>query len=142
MSFSKQLAFPDADNEREDERHLAGVGARVQRLRSTPNEVTVTDISKGGCRLQCRTLAEGDEIWVVLPGLRPVRARIVWAKGQEAGCEFHIPLGRADMRKFLVNRFGTSPEPRPQVAHYHPVTPPTVALPPATLKILGTKARG
>jgi hypothetical protein len=141
MSYSKPLCFPAADNEREDVRHVAGVRARVQQLRAPPQEVTITDLSAGGCRLACTGLAEGDEVWITLAVLPPVRGRIAWVKAGEAGCEFHVPLRGNDFRKVLLNRFGSASEARPQKALYAPATDDIAKPAEPKLKILGVAPR-
>ena len=57
----------------------------------------VTDISVQGARLQTYTeLKRGLKIWLRLPKVGEVTARIVWAKDFAAGCHFDTPLTRED----------------------------------------------
>ena len=65
---------------------------------ATTTSARVIDLSEGGCRLEGDVqLATGSEIWLKLPGLEAKRARLVWARGAEAGCEFETPLYPAEL---------------------------------------------
>lgn len=53
----------------------------------------VTDISTTGARLQTYTeLRRGLKIWLRLPHVGEVEAKIVWASDFSAGCHFQTPL--------------------------------------------------
>jgi hypothetical protein len=137
LSFYKPLSFPTRKNEREDKRHVASFPARVQQLRCPPYEVTVTDVSIGGCRLICGGLSQGDEVWIIFRDLSPVRGRIAWVEGREAGCEFHVPLRNGDLRKVLLHRFGSAVEARPQKTDYVAAATGSVTSTGSKLRILG-----
>lgn len=98
MSFHKPLAFPEIDNERRHERHEVDLGARVRELGAPGALARVKDISLGGFRLRQADLPSNAEIWITLSGAHPVRARVVWVRSGEVGCEFYAPLSRADLR--------------------------------------------
>lgn len=49
-------------------------------------DVVITDVSRDGFRLHSRAeLVPGDEVSLHVPKSEPVRARIHWARGYEAG---------------------------------------------------------
>ncbi|WP_343527667.1 PilZ domain-containing protein [Sphingomonas sp.] len=53
----------------------------------------VLDISVHGARLQTYTaLRRGSTIWLRLPKVGEVTARIIWATDFSAGCQFQTPL--------------------------------------------------
>jgi hypothetical protein len=53
----------------------------------------VTDLSVGGARLQTYSeLRQGAMIWLSLPKVGHVAARVAWANDFEAGLEFQDPL--------------------------------------------------
>ena len=53
----------------------------------------VTDLSMHGARLQTYSSLRRDAmIWLSLPGIGHVAARVVWATDFEAGLEFQSPL--------------------------------------------------
>ncbi|WP_322966160.1 PilZ domain-containing protein [Sphingomonas fuzhouensis] len=56
----------------------------------------VTDISIHGARLQTYTeLRRGSKIWLRLPHVGEIEAKVVWAADFAAGCHFQTPLTRA-----------------------------------------------
>ncbi|HEY0115661.1 MAG TPA: PilZ domain-containing protein [Allosphingosinicella sp.] len=103
MSFYQPLAFPQADNERRHDRHPVELPSRVRELGSPGTSALVRDVSIGGCRLNGTDVPKDAEIWVTL-GATPMRARVVWVKSGEAGCEFYAPLSRADLRNLTLQR--------------------------------------
>ena len=57
----------------------------------------VTDLSTHGARLQTYSeLRAGVMIWLALPKIGHVAARVVWADDFEAGLEFQDPLSAED----------------------------------------------
>ena len=64
--------------------------ASVQCRRGMAREtVEVLDLSPGGARVRALSpLRSGHAVWLRLPGLEPVEARVVWTRGFESGCEF------------------------------------------------------
>ena len=58
---------------------------------STP--ILVTDLSIGGCGIELDIeLEPGSRVWVKLPGLENLPARVAWADGARAGLSFDNPL--------------------------------------------------
>ena len=98
------LAFPAESDERRHERHAVDLPGRVRELGSAGISVKFTDISLGGCRLIETDLPKNAEIWVNLGAAQPMRARVVWVKSGEAGCEFYAPLNRMTLRNVLLGR--------------------------------------
>lgn len=55
--------------------------------------VTVTDLSVGGCGIELSAFVEpGSRVWLRLPGLEALPARIAWASEDRAGLAFDHPL--------------------------------------------------
>lgn len=55
----------------------------------------VVDISMHGARIQTYSaLKTGSMIWLALPKVGHVAARVIWADDFNAGCEFHQSLTR------------------------------------------------
>lgn len=76
-------------------------------LRSTvhpPHPVEVTDICSHGLRLEtwARHMV-GDNVWLRLPTLGAIPARVVWAEGHRTGFRFDQPLHPAVL-SMLVER--------------------------------------
>lgn len=89
MSIEPQ--FEDSDGRRTDRRAFA---AEVQfRAGSRRAAVQVRDISTLGARISGVFLVhEGDSIFLKLPMIEPIPARVAWADSFEFGCEFERPL--------------------------------------------------
>ena len=64
--------------------------ASVQCRRGMSREtVEVIDISACGARVRALVpLRAGHPVWLRLPRLEPIEARVVWTSGCESGCEF------------------------------------------------------
>lgn len=61
----------------------------VRRAGGKGRVIDVTDFSRLGCCLTFDVVpAEAESIWVALPGLAPVEARVRWVKDRRAGVEF------------------------------------------------------
>lgn len=57
----------------------------------------VTDLSTNGARLQTYSgLRAGVMIWLALPNVGHIAARVVWADDFEAGLEFREPISTED----------------------------------------------
>ena len=58
--------------------------------------VNIYDISPQGCRVEVPVRVKPeDTIWISLPGLETIQARVCWVKGWVAGVEFERPLHQA-----------------------------------------------
>ena len=69
----------------------------------------VSDFSRFGCCLTFEDQPfEGEWVWVSLPGLEPVEARIRWVEDRKAGVEFVRPLHTAVFNLLLI-RWGLEP---------------------------------
>jgi len=66
------------------------LSATVQCRRGIAREVVdVLDISAGGARIRTLSpLRTGDVVWLRLPGIEAIQARVVWTRDFESGCEF------------------------------------------------------
>lgn len=74
----------------------AGLG-RASTLRQddtlNPFDVTIDDLSCGGCRLSGgASLAVGDEVSIGLPGIGGSIAHVIWVQGDSSGVSFTQPL--------------------------------------------------
>jgi uncharacterized UPF0160 family protein len=101
LNFYNPLSFPEADNERRHERHSLALAVSVRELRSVAVRATTKNVSLGGCCLIGSDLSERAEIWITFPSQAPMRARVVWIKGNEVGCEFYVAFRRAELWRLL-----------------------------------------
>ena len=85
---------PSAETAHERKSDRVPLSAEVQ-LRSGSRKavVKVHNLSTTGARIAvAQLLRAGDQIYLKLPGLEPIEARVVWVDSFEAGCEFVRPL--------------------------------------------------
>ena len=69
--------------------------------------VLVKDLSLSGVACEALTcMAAGTRVWLTLPGLAALQAKIVWNDGTIVGCEFDALLNPAVMDNILA-RFPT-----------------------------------
>jgi hypothetical protein len=93
---------------REDRARLKGQVV----CRRGPNRqvVELVDLSRTGVRIATMArLQPNERVWLKLPMLEPLEARIVWANGGEAGCEFLVPLHPAIFQVVSRAQAGTPP---------------------------------
>jgi hypothetical protein len=75
-----------------ERRHVL-IGVKVRRPGEPWFTSRIADVSISGFRLQSfMKLSAGSELWVMLPGFEGRRAKVLWARGPEAGCAFERPL--------------------------------------------------
>jgi hypothetical protein len=91
MWSAEPVATPP--DRRRARRRSVTVAAQTRDRDTPPVPVTVTDLTAQGCRIEGDiALVEGAEIWLGIPGIAPRRARVAWADGGEAGCQFYFPV--------------------------------------------------
>lgn len=80
----------------------------VRRTGRRAQQLAVSDLSRFGC---CLTFDDpqkvGDWIWVALPGLAPIEARIRWTDNRRTGVEFVHPI-HDTVFDLLLLRWGLS----------------------------------
>ena len=55
--------------------------------------VNILDFSREGCRIELPERVKlGETVWISLPGLETLPAKVCWVKGWVAGVEFDTPL--------------------------------------------------
>jgi hypothetical protein len=66
----------------------------------------VSDLSRFGCCLTFEDQPfEGEWVWIALPGLAPIEARVRWVEARRAGVEFVHPIYEA-VFDLLLLRWG------------------------------------
>lgn len=71
--------------------------------------VVVRDLSLSGVACEALTgMAAGTRVWLTLPGLASLQAKIVWNDGTMVGCEFNTLLNPAVLENVLA-RFPVQP---------------------------------
>lgn len=78
---------------RRAERHKWEVEISVRRRGDPAVGTTMTDLSRTGFRLRTYQILKPEmELWIKLPGLEALKARVCWVRDFEAGCAFEDPL--------------------------------------------------
>jgi hypothetical protein len=91
---AKQRKIDHHDERRTDRRQFdVAVKFRSGTRRAT---VKANDISQFGARISGVFLVHvGDRMFLTLPGIAPIEARVAWVAEFEFGCEFVAPLHQA-----------------------------------------------
>jgi hypothetical protein len=90
-----QLPITDG---RKAERRIVNLAAALREEGAKNATIVVLDISMGGFRAEVsEPFDDGSEVWLKLPGLEARRSKVVWMRGNEAGCEFEYPLHQQEL---------------------------------------------
>jgi hypothetical protein len=93
MNFTAQLSTGPDEEGRRAERHEVVLGAGLRQRGAHAVTVQIVDLSVTGFRAATHlNLLEGSDVWLKLPGLESLHARVVWMRGHLMGCEFVRPL--------------------------------------------------
>ena len=104
MRVSDQLSFPQSHDERADERERVDYAGTVRELGSVARAVRLVDITRRGCRLKGDVAGAGEEVWIRIGPLPPLRARVIWRRGAECGCRFYQPLSGSQLLTLKSDR--------------------------------------
>jgi hypothetical protein len=104
MSFTAELSTaPDSDGRRAARAEVV-LGAGLRQRGAHAVTVQVLDLSVTGFRAATHLeLSAGSDIWLKLPGLESLHARVVWMRGHLLGCEFLRPLHPAVLDMIVRN---------------------------------------
>jgi hypothetical protein len=83
---------------RKAERRIVNIAAALREDGAKKSAIVILDVSTGG--FKCDTpepLEEGVEVWLKLAGFEAKRSRVIWVRGNEAGCEFETPLHQLEL---------------------------------------------
>ncbi|HEX8667790.1 MAG TPA: PilZ domain-containing protein [Allosphingosinicella sp.] len=104
MSFSAQLSTVPGSEGRRAARAELLLGAGLRQRGAHSVTVQIIDLSTHGFRAATHlSLIEGSDVWLKLPGLESLHARVVWMRGHLLGCEFVRPLHPAVMDMIVRN---------------------------------------
>lgn len=79
-------------------RRLVNFGARMRAPDAHGLDVTVVDLSPGGCKVTPpHHLEVGRVFWLKLSDLEARHCEVIWIDGDNAGCEFSQPLSAKEM---------------------------------------------
>lgn len=99
---------PDgARRPRRSQRVTVEMGAGLRQRGASGVSVQVTDLSIDGFRAATHLeLAQGTDVWLRLPSLEPIHARVMWSEGYHIGCAFERPLHPAVLDMLVRNARG------------------------------------
>lgn len=98
------LRYEDAAQEdRSAPRVRLNIPAQMRPSGSPAFSVVVKDLSLSGVACEALTgMCAGTRVWLTLPGLAALEAKIVWNDGTMVGCEFDKLLNLAVMENILA----------------------------------------
>ena len=83
-------------NSREFERGNVRIGAEIREKGAGKQRISVLDLSRSGFRMHCIFLISDDRtVFLTMPGLESMEARIAWHDDDYYGCEFRQRLHEA-----------------------------------------------
>lgn len=108
-----QVAYlPGGEEQRRSRRRVVNFAATLESEGMSAHPVQLLDLSEHGFRVSVQhEVEQGSALLIKLPGIEALRARIVWARDGELGCEFEEDLHPA--RIAVVQREETAGGARP-----------------------------
>jgi hypothetical protein len=117
MTCAAKAMISAAGDARLTRRRVVNMAAHAREMKTAIFDIRILDLSPDGCRISSDSaLAIGDEIWLQIPGIATRQARIAWAEGREAGCEFTSRLADALLSETAFSRRSTTVVKRAQGA--------------------------
>lgn len=93
VDITGHLATSSGVNERKAERANVELGAGLRQRGASGVSVQILDLSTHGFRASTHLdLQNGADVWLKLPGLEPLHAKVAWMNGHLVGCAFEKPL--------------------------------------------------
>ncbi len=93
MGLTATLSTETVGQGRIAERTPIHVGAGLRQRGAGSITIQIMDLSVSGFRATTHLeLMAGADVWLKLPGLESLHARVVWAEGHLLGCQFVRPL--------------------------------------------------
>jgi PilZ domain len=93
MALTAELSTHSEDDGRRAARRDVVLGAGLRQRGAHAVTVQIVDLSTTGFRAATHLeMLPGADVWLKLPGLESLHARVVWMRGHLMGCEFIRPL--------------------------------------------------
>ena len=104
MRLAAEIATSHFHDLRKAERAEVAMGAGLRQCGSKKIVVDLLDISTAGFRIETyEALPVESRVWLTLPGLEAICARVAWRRGDQAGCEFSAPLHPAVLERAIAS---------------------------------------
>jgi hypothetical protein len=102
VDIRAEIATADAPNCRKAERAHCEIGAGLRQRGASAVGAHIIDLSTHGFRASTHLdLQIGADVWLKLPGLEAMHARVAWAEGHYVGCAFERPLHPAVLQMIV-----------------------------------------
>ncbi len=93
VNLTGHLATEPCANGRQAERTHVEMGAGLRQRGASGVTVRILDLSTHGFRASTHLdLQAGADVWLKLPGLEPLHAKVAWTSAHFVGCAFERPL--------------------------------------------------
>ena len=93
VELTGHLAIEPACNGRKAERTHVEMGAGLRQRGASGVTVNILDLSTHGFRASTHLdLQPGTDVWLKLPGLEALHAKVAWNSAHFVGCAFERPL--------------------------------------------------
>ena len=104
MIVKGKLASWTSSGKRAERRRVVNLAARLNERGTTSADIRAIDVSPVGCLVTPAGAAKvGDIVWLKLPGLEPLRCRVIWVDGNDAGCWFERRLHPAEVERLVAD---------------------------------------
>ena len=93
VDIQGQLATSPTMNGRQAERENVEIGAGLRQRGASSVSAQILDLSTHGFRASTHLdLQLGADVWLKLPGLEAMHAKVAWSNSHFVGCSFERPL--------------------------------------------------
>ncbi|WP_242139111.1 PilZ domain-containing protein [Sphingomonas sp. TREG-RG-20F-R18-01] len=102
---------PVADEEPErriGDRVAITVGITLRERNWKAQPAGLLEVSRTGCRVDNLTITPGSTVWVKLPGLEPIEAKVSWSRAWQCGIRFDQPLHPAVFDHLVARTAGAA----------------------------------
>jgi hypothetical protein len=102
VDIKAEIATSASDNGRKAERTGVEMGAGLRQRGASGVTVQILDLSTHGFRASTHLdLQSGADVWLKLPGLEALHAKVAWSNGHFIGCAFERPLHPAVLQMMV-----------------------------------------
>ena len=102
VDMKAELATSACENGRKAERTGVDIGAGLRQRGASGVTVQILDLSTHGFRASTHLdLQQGADVWLKLPGLEALHAKVAWSNAHYIGCAFERPLHPAVLQMMV-----------------------------------------
>lgn len=102
VDMTGELSTSPCEKSRQAERTSVTMGAGLRQRGASGVTIQILDLSTHGFRASTHLdLARGADVWLKLPGLEALHAKVAWMDGHLVGCAFERPLHPAVLQMMV-----------------------------------------